>query len=73
MWWTYNKGAADRYVLIDALDMPGYIDYDTLTASASDTELHVAIAADYPYNIIYSSGTTSLPKGIVHTSQWTSR
>jgi hypothetical protein len=44
MWWTYNKGTADRYVLIDAPDMPGYLDYDTLTAFASDTKLHVAIA-----------------------------
>jgi len=56
-------------VLIDARDMPGYIDYDTLTASASDTKLDVAIAADHPYNIIYSSGTTGLLKDIVHTSQ----
>ena len=43
-WRTYNKGTADRYVLIDTPDMPGYLDYDTLTAFASDTKLHVAIA-----------------------------
>jgi acyl-coenzyme A synthetase/AMP-(fatty) acid ligase len=73
MWWTYNKGTADRYVLIEAPDMPGYLDYDTLTAFASDTKLHVAIAADHPYNIIYSSGTAGLSKGIDHTSQWSSR
>jgi acyl-coenzyme A synthetase/AMP-(fatty) acid ligase len=48
-------------------------DYDTLTASASDTEPHVAITADHPYNIIDSSSTAGLPEGIVHTSQWSSR
>jgi hypothetical protein len=31
--------------------MPGYLDYDTLMASASDTTLHAAIATDHPYYI----------------------
>jgi hypothetical protein len=60
--WSSNgctKEAADRYVLIDAPDMPGYLDYDTLTAFASDTKLHVAIAADDPYNIIYRLSTAT--------------
>ena len=63
----------DHYVLTDAADAPGYRSYHQLTAHASDGEpldehgepiLNVDAA---PYNIIYSSGTTGLPKGIVLT------
>jgi acyl-CoA synthetase (AMP-forming)/AMP-acid ligase II len=39
-----------------------------LTAVAPDTEPpYTPIHEEDPYNIIYSSGTTGLPKGIVHT------
>ncbi len=42
--------------------------YERLTAAASPAEPpEVVIHGDDPYNIIYSSGTTGLPKGIVHT------
>lgn len=58
----------DRYVLTDAAAMPGYRDYHELTAVASAEEPPwVEVIDDDPYNIIYSSGTTGLPKGIVHT------
>jgi acyl-CoA synthetase (AMP-forming)/AMP-acid ligase II len=58
----------DRCLLIDAEGVPGYQSYHALAAQASDAEPPaVPLSEDAPYNIIYSSGTTGLPKGIVHT------
>ena len=46
----------------------GYMDYRSLKAGANDAEPEgMEISRDDPLNIIYSSGTTGLPKGIVHT------
>ena len=46
----------------------GYLHYHDLTAAAPAADPSpVHIDRDDPYNIIYSSGTTGLPKGIVHT------
>ena len=60
--------AAERYVLVDAHGVPGYRSYEELTSAASDREPPaIPLSGDDPYNIIYSSGTTGLPKGIVHT------
>ena len=57
-----------NYLSIDSSDSPGYRSYHALTAAASYAEPpRVAIDRDDPFNIIYSSGTTGLPKGIVHT------
>jgi long-chain acyl-CoA synthetase len=58
----------DRYLLIDSSDTPGYRAYHDLVAQAADSEpAFTLIERDDPFNIIYSSGTTGLPKGIVHT------
>jgi acyl-CoA synthetase (AMP-forming)/AMP-acid ligase II len=58
--------AADRYLLTDGPARAGYRDYGALVASASDAEpSRVSVDEDDPYNIIYSSGTTGQPKGIV--------
>ena len=47
---------------------PDYVDYHDLLTRATEREpASVAIAGDDPYNIIYSSGTTGEPKGIVHS------
>ncbi|MEA2002739.1 MAG: AMP-binding protein, partial [Actinomycetota bacterium] len=58
----------DRYVLTGTSGVAGYRVYHELTAAASAEEPPwVEVIDDDPFNIIYSSGTTGLPKGIVHT------
>jgi acyl-CoA synthetase (AMP-forming)/AMP-acid ligase II len=55
-----------RFISID--EAAGYQSYSALTAAASSEEPpRLEIHDDDPFNIIYSSGTTGLPKGIVHT------
>ncbi len=53
----------DGYVAFDFED-DGWQSYQTLTEAASTDPLHVEIQADDPFNLIYSSGTTGVPKGI---------
>ncbi len=51
-----------------ALDFaaPGWQSYDAWLAAAPDQAPSVAISPDDPFNLIYSSGTTGVPKGIMH-------
>ena len=56
---------ADRTLLIDGNTRPDYCSYRALVDAAEDTMPAVSVSGDDPYNIIYSSGTTGLPKGIV--------
>ncbi len=55
---------AVRVALDDA--QPGWIDYDAWLGAQSP-EWHRTVDLEQECNIIYSSGTTGSPKGIVHT------
>ncbi len=56
-----------HYLITDAPDYPGYADYHALAAAQPEDNLEVEVSPDDVYNIMYSSGTTGLPKGIIHT------
>ncbi len=58
----------DRTILIGKPHVKGFQNYEELTERASEAEPpETKIADDDLYNIIYSSGTTGSPKGIVLT------
>jgi long-chain acyl-CoA synthetase len=57
-----------HFILTGTSESKGFQCYEDLTRQASDAEPpKTEIADDDLYNIIYSSGTTGEPKGIVHT------
>ena len=45
----------------------GFLSYADFVASASTRDPGILVEPDDVYNIMYSSGTTGLPKGIIHT------
>lgn len=55
----------ERFIGLDA-DVTGWLDYHALREAAAATAPDVTITAADECNLIYSSGTTGLPKGIVH-------
>jgi acyl-CoA synthetase (AMP-forming)/AMP-acid ligase II len=58
----------DGWIVIDEPESPGYVNFHVLKEGSSHMDPQgIEIQDEDPFNIIYSSGTTGLPKGIVHT------
>ncbi len=56
------------FIVVGGEPRAGFASYADLVAMASDNAPpHVEIADDDLFNIVYSSGTTGTPKGIIHT------
>lgn len=62
---SFSEDLASRLVGINPTEA-GWLDYKELRDAASPVTPEVSIAPEDECNIIYSSGTTGMPKGIIH-------
>jgi acyl-CoA synthetase (AMP-forming)/AMP-acid ligase II len=62
------KIPADRYVVFGR-PHEGYRDYEELVASGRDAEPDVDVLPEDPWILLYTSGTTGKPKGVVRSHE----
>lgn len=62
----------ERLIGLDFSDT-GWQSFERWIDGAAESAPTVAITPDHPFNVIYSSGTTGTPKGIVHDHRMRSR
>ena len=62
-----HRAALEKRWISVGFEAPGWTAYVAYVADANDEPPLVAYGPEDEFSIIYSSGTTGLPKGIVHT------
>jgi long-chain acyl-CoA synthetase len=55
------------WIMADGGEAPGYLAYEALVAAGTPTEPRAEVDAGDLMTLMYTSGTTGLPKGIQHT------
>jgi fatty-acyl-CoA synthase len=62
-----SQAGISKRVVLDGDPDPGAVGYETIIAAASTDRIDVAVRREDPCFIMYTSGTTGYPKGVVLT------
>jgi len=62
----FSNIAADGFFAVGG-PVEGWNSYQSLVDESSDEKPGIALTYEDPFNIMYTSGTTGVPKGILHT------